>query len=107
MVRFYYIVGNFLKNKKLLTKLVETTEIAAGLFSTSFAFVFDYKCCRLYLYNFLSVQSTFALTIDSSTTHVTTHNKRQNKPHRQTKRASNSHNDPVSRGSKKVFGERT
>ena len=55
MVRFYYIVGSFLKNKKLLTKLVETKEIAAGLFSTSFAFVFDYKCCRLYLHNFLSV----------------------------------------------------
>ena len=61
MVRFYYIVGNFLKNKKLLTKLVETMAIAVGLFSTAFAFVFDYKCCRLYLHNFLSVLSYYTL----------------------------------------------
>ena len=59
MVGFYYIVGNFLKNIKLLTKLVETMAIAVGLFSTSFAFVFDYKCCRLYLHNFLSVLLKF------------------------------------------------
>ena len=63
MVRFYYIVGNFLKNKKLLTKLVETMAIAVGLFSTAFAFVFDYKCCRLYLHNFLSVVNVINLVV--------------------------------------------